>query len=73
MISYTNHSSSHLVHLKSKQHKRVVRSTERKTFRRKLDNAIPSLLTTLDTLQARKISENDKESDSSEKDEELQI
>ncbi|CAF0826126.1 unnamed protein product [Adineta ricciae] len=62
--------SQWLLHLKSKQHKRVVRSTERKTFRRKLDNAIPSLLTTLDTLQARKISENEKESDSSEKDEE---
>ncbi|UJR27967.1 hypothetical protein I4U23_009225 [Adineta vaga] len=35
-------------HLKGKQHKRMVRSTERTTFRRKLDNAIPSLLNTLD-------------------------
>ena len=52
-----------LDHLKSKQHKRMLRSTERKTFRRKLDNALPSLLNTLETFRARKEQE---ESDQSE-------
>ncbi len=50
-----------LDHLKSKQHKRVARSTDRKTFRRKLDNAIPSLLNTLEEFQTKKMLE--KESD----------
>lgn len=41
----------------------MVRSTERATFRRKLDNAIPSLLNTLEILQTKKLSESEKESD----------
>ncbi len=35
----------------------MIRENDRKTFRRKLDNAIPSLLNTLDELQTRKLSE----------------
>jgi hypothetical protein len=52
-----------LDHLKSKQHKRIVRKTDRAIYRQKLDNAIPSLLNTLDVLQTNKIFENEKESD----------
>jgi len=55
--------SQWLDHLKSKQHKRMVRSTDRKIFRQKLNNAIPSLLNTLDELQTKKMFENEKESD----------
>jgi hypothetical protein len=52
-----------LDHLKSKQHKRMVHKTDRAIFRRKLDNALPSLLNTLDVLQSKKMSEKEKESD----------
>jgi hypothetical protein len=41
----------------------MVRQTDRAIFRRKLDNAIPSLLNTLDVLQTKKMFENEKESD----------
>jgi hypothetical protein len=50
-----------LDHLKSKQHKRLAHSTDRKTFRRKLDNAIPSLLNTLEEFQTKKMLEKEKE------------
>ena len=50
---------SDLDHLKSKPHKRMMRENDRKTFRRKLDNALPSLLNTLDELQTRKMSEHE--------------
>lgn len=55
-----------LDHLKSKQHKRMLRSQQRKTFRRKLDNALPSLLNTLETFRARKEQEESDEGDLSE-------
>jgi hypothetical protein len=41
----------------------MVRSTDRSIFRQKLDNAIPSLLNTLDNLQSKKMSDEEKESD----------
>lgn len=44
----------------------MVRSTDRKTFRKNLDNALPSLLNTLDILQTRKMSENEKEESDNE-------
>ena len=55
-----------LDHLKSKQHKRMLRSQERKTFRRKLDNALPSLLNTLETFRARKEREESDDGELSE-------
>jgi hypothetical protein len=39
----------------------MIRENDRKTFRRKLDNAIPSLLNTLDELQTRKLLEENDE------------
>ncbi|CAF3731285.1 unnamed protein product [Adineta steineri] len=58
-------------HLKSKQHKRMVRSTDRATFRRKLDNALPSLMNTLNILEKKKMSENEEESDEFDIDKEI--
>ena len=60
-------------HLKSKQHKRMIRATERARFRHKLDNAMPSLLNTLDLLQTKKISEIEKDNDEFEIDETIDI
>jgi len=37
----------------------MIRGNDRKTFRQKLNNAIPSLLNTLDELQTKKILESD--------------
>ena len=39
----------------------MIRENDRKTFRRKLDNAIPSLLNTLDELQTKKMLEESDE------------
>ncbi|CAF4203074.1 unnamed protein product [Rotaria socialis] len=61
--------SQWLVHLKGKQHKRMVRETDRVQYRQKLNNAIPSLLNTLDLLESKKASERDNESDEFEIDE----
>jgi len=41
----------------------MVHKTDRAIYRRKLDNAIPSLLNTLDVLETNKMFENEKESD----------
>lgn len=49
----------------------MVRETERKTYRRKLDNAIPSLLNTLDELQSRKTLEEQAEDDEDSEEEEV--
>ncbi|CAF4019707.1 unnamed protein product [Rotaria sp. Silwood2] len=64
--------SQWLDHLKSKQHKRIVRATDRAAYRQKLNNAIPSLLSTLDLLQMKKNSEIQKESDEFEIDETIE-
>jgi hypothetical protein len=39
----------------------MIRGNDRKTFRQKLNNAIPSLLNTLDELQTKKMSEESDE------------
>ena len=59
-------------HLKSKQHKRIVRATDRAAYRQKLNNAIPSLLNTLDLLQTKKISEIENENNEFEIDETIE-
>ncbi len=41
----------------------MLRDNERKAFRQKLNNAIPSLLNTLDELQTKKMRESENESD----------
>ncbi len=41
----------------------MVRATDRTRFRQKLNNAIPSLLNTLDVLQTKKMFEKENESD----------
>lgn len=51
----------------------MVRATDRANFRRKLDNAIPSLLNTLDAFQTKKMSENEIESDEFEIDDDDEI
>ncbi len=48
----------------------MIREKDRKIFRQKLNNAIPSLLNTLDELQTKKILEKDKESDDNDVDKE---
>ncbi|CAF1360680.1 unnamed protein product, partial [Rotaria sordida] len=63
--------SQWLDHLKSKQHKRVLRTTDRAAYRQKLNNAIPSLLNTLDLLEMKKISEIEKKNDEFEIDNEM--
>jgi hypothetical protein len=49
----------------------MVRSTDRSKFRQKMNNAIPSLLNTLDILQSKKMSEEEKESDEFDIDENI--
>lgn len=58
-----------LVHLKGKQHRRMAKEKERKAFRRKLDNALPSLVDTLELLRAQKeLEEKENQSASDEDD-----
>ena len=47
----------------------MVHATDRASFRQKLNNALPSLLNTLDVLQSKKMSERESESDECETDE----